>query len=501
MLFHNEDWEHFIITRTRAGIELTEDVIKEYVYKLKDTQITDFVMNVNGTVSTAASDVFMTYSDKYHTKQENGEPVDYTNDPVVKGAYYLLEEKKIDMYQLWTQVSKEIGINPWISIRVNDCHGCMMDQDRRKSKFIDDHPECYISAHRDQVGYFDRCLDFKHELVRDTLLRYIDEMLSRYDVYGIELDFTREIFLLQFGCEYGKTELITAFLKEVFAVIKKNEEKWGHKIKRAFLVPAEPNALLEQGLDVASVVDELDFLSIISRWETTDTDMPIELWKQILRDKDVKLGCGQQLLYKQNKQTPFIITWESAAYGQAVANLSRGADYVYLYNYMDMGNREEIIEDYIYDECIKTPEVLKRVQKNIGNMETLMKQTRSHVVTYRDYLRYDFCDNSVLPVVFNGTNPAYHLIKIPVGKVPEGADVKLILGIKEKDCVAPDDLKIYVNAAKCQFEVETKINPNIYDGKCLAYKVSGEMYGIMYVEIKTDKHCSIEYAEIKVIPR
>jgi len=47
MLFYNEDWIHFVQTRYRAGVPASKEALREYIYSLKGTQITDFVMNVN----------------------------------------------------------------------------------------------------------------------------------------------------------------------------------------------------------------------------------------------------------------------------------------------------------------------------------------------------------------------------------------------------------------------------------------------------------------------
>ena len=98
MLFYNEDWIHFLQTRYRAGIPASEEALREYIYSFKGTQVTDFAINVNGTVSTAESNVLETYADRYLLTEEHGDKVDYS-DTVAKYAYEL-REKGIDMYQV-----------------------------------------------------------------------------------------------------------------------------------------------------------------------------------------------------------------------------------------------------------------------------------------------------------------------------------------------------------------------------------------------------------------
>ncbi len=496
MLFYNEDWMHFIWTRYNAGIEITEENLKEYVYSFKGTQITDFIMNVNGSVSNADSKVFETFAQKYLVKEENGIKVDYT-ETFAKLAYDVIVNKKIDMYAVWADTCRETGINPWISIRMNDCHGNQAETEIRKTSFTEKNPQYHIAAYRKGNGYFDKCHDYSHAEIRNRMLSYIDEMLSRYDVYGLELDWTREIIMFSPGFEAQGREIVTELVGKIYDILKKYEKKYLHPIKLALLMPSLPQAIYELGIDIWSFIDKVDYISIISRWETTDTDMPIELWRQLLKGKDVKFGCGQQLLIKPYRGYKPTVTSVKAAFGQAMANLSRGADYVYLYNYMDMGEYEGAIKEWIYDESIRNDSNRTFLFSNIGKTETLIKQNRSHIVTYNDF---DSClDNikSMLPVKV-GKNYGYRRIKIPVGEIPEGANVKLILGTDVP--VEAGNMSVYVNSAKCEFSGKTAPN-DTYDKEAYSFEIKENRFKIMIAEIQIKQNCNLEYVEVEVLPQ
>ena len=211
------------------------------------------------------------------------------------------------------------------------------------------------------------------------------------------------------------------------------------------------------------------------------------------------LGGGQQLLFKPYRGYKPVTVSVKMAFGQAISNLSRGCDFVYLYNYMDMGEYEGVYDKWSkYNESIRNDENRPLIFNNIGSVETLLKQERSHVVTYNDFWRYDIPVCSVLPVCFDGVDGEYKQIKIPVGKVPQGAEVKLFLGVSEK--INPEDISVYVNAEKCVFEDVVKIDPNIYENNCYVFVVSGEMYVVMYAEVNISKKCKVEYVEIEVRP-
>lgn len=505
MLYYNEDWMHFLWTRHNAGIDITEEYLKEYIYSFKGTQVTDFLMNVNGTVSTAASRVLETFADKYLATEENGIPVDY-KDTFAREAYDLIYEKKLDMYQIWIDAAREIGINPWLSFRINDCHSNMLAKvSLRKSSYVDKHPEQHIAAHRDRVGYFDKCLDYSLEAVRQRLLDYIDEMLGRYDVYGIELDMMRELFFVRFGCEHEAQTAVRELIKGVIATVEKHEKRYGHRIKRSVLLSSEPNLLIERGVNVIDLAQDFDSVVIIPRWETFDSDMPIELWKQLLRGTSIKLGCGQQLLYKPYRDYKYVVSSVKMAFGQAIANLCRGSDFVYLYNYMDLGEYEKgEYEDNgarVYGESIRNDRNRPWIFGNIGKIETLIKQPRSHVVTYSDYCRYNIDVCPALPIEYPAKDGAYKQIKIPVGSVPENASVRLILGIDSEEELLPCDIAVYVNSVAGEFEKVTRINEHIYENRCYIYTVAGKMYGIMYAEVKITRKCRLEYVEIEVVPK
>ncbi|MBE5732340.1 MAG: hypothetical protein E7353_04805 [Clostridiales bacterium] len=62
-VFLNEDWIHYLWSRYDQEIE--KEALQNFIRQYKDTTITDFCFNVNGTVSTSMSGVLQTWIDKY----------------------------------------------------------------------------------------------------------------------------------------------------------------------------------------------------------------------------------------------------------------------------------------------------------------------------------------------------------------------------------------------------------------------------------------------------
>ncbi len=115
MLFFNEDWVHFLWTRYDYSMPVDEEALKNFIYQCKGTQITDFCLNVNGTVSSAKSRVLGTFNQRYHLKNENNTSVNYENT-YAGTAYEIIEKQGLDQYKIWVDALREIGIRPWISV-------------------------------------------------------------------------------------------------------------------------------------------------------------------------------------------------------------------------------------------------------------------------------------------------------------------------------------------------------------------------------------------------
>ena len=245
-LMFNEDWLHFIWTRYEKDIDIDENVLKEFIYQYKDTQVTDFAMNVNGTVSTYPSKTRENFCDKFMAAEENGIAVDYKNTFAQK-AYEIFAEKNLDMYKIWIAAAREIGIKPWISIRVNDCHGNFEDTDLRKSEYVSTHPELWRIRHRRANEYFDRTFDFSQKQVQKNFLNYLEETLERYRPDGLELDFTREAFLFRPGYEKQGVDIINQFMFR----IREIADKYGENMPINILAYSNPDTCLQFGLDIA----------------------------------------------------------------------------------------------------------------------------------------------------------------------------------------------------------------------------------------------------------
>ncbi|MBE7044190.1 MAG: hypothetical protein E7397_01560 [Ruminococcaceae bacterium] len=491
-LMFNEDWAHFFMSRYDHNIEITEESVREFMLQYKDTQVTDFAFNVTGTVASYPSKILPTFCDKYLAEEENGVPVNF-KDTFAKKAYETYVEKGLDLYRIWIDLAREIGIRPWVSIRMNDIHGNGYEPHLVQSSYIPAHPEFWVTRHRYADEYYDKCLDFEMEEVRNRMLSVIEEILERFHPDGLELDFTRECRLFRFGREKQGMKV----LNEMMASIKKLTEKYSGNTPMPInlLVNGTAQTNLDFGLDISHWAEQgwIDSVVLLSRWDTINTDYEIRLWKRLLGDK-IELGCGQQILVKPYTGYQFVISNKKSAFGQACANLYNGADFVYLYNYMDIMTND--IAEGFHPTNVRHPENLKDILKNIGSYETASKQPRSHVLTFDDHMAQWKKVTSRLPITFSQNQRED--IKISMGGIGKSEKAYLILGFDRQ--LQDEDFEIYANCDRLHLESHGGLDTNITTAEGHMFPITHpehfDGYGIFEIQLFTE--ATLLYAEVLI---
>ena len=139
-------------------------------------------------------------------------------------------------------------------------------------------------------------LDYTYNETREHMLGLIEESLEHYDCYGIELDFQREACLFTYGMEYDGVEIMNGFMRKVKELLKKFEEKYGHELKCAVRVPSEIQTCFDFGMDVVQWVRDgiVNVVIPTSRWATTDFDIPVKLWANLVKPLGAILAPGAE---------------------------------------------------------------------------------------------------------------------------------------------------------------------------------------------------------------
>ncbi len=508
-IIFNLDGDNFYHTRKNMSDKIDEKCLKDYILQYKNTDVTDFMLCVCGMMSSYPSETKTFYGDRY----KNGE---VGHDNVCRVFHEVWTEKGFDVFKIWIDTLREANINPWLSFRMNDAHCHYDDNKWLLSDWFCEHIDEYarIRHYNSQLGRFGRNRDYGLYEVRKEILDYIEETLERYNPYGIELDYVRELWCFQLGHEQNNCDIMTAFLEDVKKIVKNAEEKWDQKIKIAVRTHSNPIYALELGFDFMEWAKRglVDLVIPSPRWRTCDNDMPITLWKKMLEPYNIEVaGCIEVLIDAHPGSTliPDIVrnTVETTL-GSANNIFSQGADKLYLFNYFNEKIDEMIVEDRrkITDENdLTVAEGYYKIMTTAGSPEKLLNSNRRNVVTYNDVVP-EWRDNCpILPVVVDRDNKPYY-IRIVTGEIKEDSKVKLRLGIKEiKDpkLNPASDMQVFVNSVKCELiGEETCGNPALAHGRVYAFSVPKEAVGklIQLVEILSmhNKIYEIDYADITV---
>ena len=304
----------------------TEELLYPLVDQSKDTFVTDILFDIFCQYSATDSKVFTTYAEKFLQKEYEGEAVDFTEE--YRGIYKINKAYGTDPYAVWIRRCREIGIRPWITFRMNDCHvnaflKSTFQQLAKKNGWI-------IG---EQYGYFGNCLDYKVPEVRETMLRYLEEQVMRYDVHGVELDFQRELYCFNYLEEDMDvcTGIMNDFVRSFKCIVKKAEEKFGHPIRIAVRLTRDIDQSLRFGFDARAWAKEglVDMIVPSPRWSNVDTGIPFDVWKRELPGVEIP-GCLEAVLSADRDIA--LMTAETAR-GLAAGHLAAGADEIYLYNY------------------------------------------------------------------------------------------------------------------------------------------------------------------------
>lgn len=413
----------------------TEEDLVAWANQFKGTHVTDIVMNIAESASMFPSR-FGWYGDKYNQTVENGHPVDYSKG-LPKNLYEHFIVNKQDYLKTLTKALPEAGINMWMSIRMNDAHDRGNPTSVLFTDFYHEHPEYrrvqYKTKHEGAMAYV---YDYGYETIRNKYLDLIDETLERYDVYGFQLEWQRNMWVWKIGHEYLGVEIMNQFMRDAKAIVTKYEEKYGHKIMFSVQVAPDPQVNYDFGFDVVRWAREgiIDMVVPKGRWATTCNEIPVAYWKSLVESYGVQVVPDiEHRVICSGKPANCFHDIETYA-GTAALYLSQGADKVQIYNILVPIRHVFRDEDKIaeYDPMIPMPEWPAGekpsvpgwwlVFTTIGSYDKLMTMNRKVVSTYNDTLPPWRKRDAILPRTIQ-TDDSVFMLRIGMGDVPQGAKV------------------------------------------------------------------------------
>lgn len=168
----------------------------------------------------------------------------------------------IQPLQVLLDQSHKRGMAFVAGFRMNDNHGRAHFPDR--AEFVESHPEWWLPDTREPGPnrdlYEGRILDFTFDGVREFVFEVARELVSRFDVDGLEMTF-REPAYFPFPEGRQRAHLMTDLVRRLRGLL--DESSHGRRMTLGARVFSTMEECLDMGLDVPTWIDQglIDFLS------------------------------------------------------------------------------------------------------------------------------------------------------------------------------------------------------------------------------------------------
>jgi hypothetical protein len=166
------------------------------------------------------------------------------------------------MVRDFIDVCRSCGEIPFISLRLNDAHhiyrGAKAKPEERERalaefQFFADHPDCRIGPDVDGDERMQHMLDWGRPEVRDYKLRLIEELCSKYDFEGLELDFMRHwiFFNLKRTTAEQRRTIQLGFVRRVRELLDSTSKPGQHRWL-CVRIPSYPETYDAMGIDLSA---------------------------------------------------------------------------------------------------------------------------------------------------------------------------------------------------------------------------------------------------------
>lgn len=410
LISRDPSWQRFEdVSSKEAAVRSIRKYFEEYVVGYK---VTDFLLCVYEQLSIIPSDIFEWQGKKYLLKEYRGEPVDFS---WMKGEYVTWADYGLDPVQICFDVMRENGVRPWLTLRMNDAHYRMENSEPPpiwdkykfyyKSDFYYEELEASHIIGPDYGSYMERCYNFAYSRIREMFVAYVEELLGKYDVFGIDLDFLREIYCLDYKNDPDCGKYMTDMIRKIREKISYAENLRGHRIQLMVRVPRSPEECKGFGFNVVEWCREglVDAVSPCARWECVDSGIPVREWRKAIGE-NIALFLGVETL-----NLKFTQTTPEQVKGYAASGFSQGSDGTYLYNYHNKTERDKLSWNLRKADCFSGK--------------------REFTVTFQDITSGKCERYRPLPMLVNGVGS----ITFDIGKVNKGDKVILSVDFEGDD--------------------------------------------------------------------
>jgi len=236
-----------------------------------------------------------------------------------------LVRDSIDPVGLVLDRAKLRGMESFITFRMNELHDVDKPESPLLGPFWKQHPEWRVGGY---AGWGKEALNYAVPEVRNYYFALLKEVVERYDLDGLELDFMR--FPYYFPYKADSMRSYAAIMTEFVERVRKMTLAAGSARRRQILlsarVPSSPQSCDYVGLEPALWCSRglIDFLTV-APFLSTEIDIPVDKFKAVCGSVPVYAGLeytiGDRMMTREEMRATAALLYAS------------GADGLYLFNY------------------------------------------------------------------------------------------------------------------------------------------------------------------------
>jgi hypothetical protein len=235
-----------------------------------------------------------------------------------------------DPWEMVLRRAKEKGLELFASVRMNDTHYKDHPFHYWMDQFYYDNLHNRVSLSQVMGQRHLSEFDYRKSTVRDYYLDIIRRTAEKYDIDGVEMDFTRNCVYFPDPNREECAPVMTEFVRQVRETLDAIGRKKGKRLLLAATTPYSLYRTRMEGVDIPAMarLGLLDILCLSTPWGV-DFDRDIADTKLKAPGVQVYAGCDRNLPNWPARQVP-MQTYRA----MAMSYLRQGADGTYLYNVM-----------------------------------------------------------------------------------------------------------------------------------------------------------------------
>lgn len=339
-ILFNNDGTFILGNAMHAGRALTCEDVRAYVDLVTNTPVTTYIICMNSSMPYYSSRLerHIGAAEKSKHTAQGGLPHKGENCLTYGDNVRRLANEGSDVVSLVIGRSREVGLEVFTSMRVNDLHftdraACNPSS---QAEFWLDHPEYDLGKAAVPGWHAAGAMNFEHREVRSYKLALLREAMARFAPDGHEMDLMR--FPVYFPAERAEADcpLMTEFVRQSREIVRQAGRRAGRERLFGVRVPASVELCRRAGIDVAAWAREglLDFVTVSAFFVDVPT-LPVSRFRRDLGVPDVPIYAGLDHGVADPKGG-----W--GLFRAAVANRWReGADGLYFFNFFYTTNKGE----------------------------------------------------------------------------------------------------------------------------------------------------------------